>query len=613
MMADKKSSAPGPFTWWEALAALVALGFYARTVTYGWVFEDRLEIVQNAYAHGLGNILQIFSNTAWAGSGSETYLYRPFLILSYALNHLISGMDPWSYHLVNLLLFAGVAALVVRVGRLLGLSSLAAGLAGILFAIHPIHVEVVAPVFGRRDLLAVLFSLSVVLLHQRAAKLGGWHLALPIGAFALALLSKEVAVVGVAFVAVYDWLVVRREEDLRLEEGRGRLYIGYLAVLLAYHAVRIRVTGGVGVPPASPLENPLVDAPILTQLATAVAVIGKGLALQLVPLAQSPDYSFNAIPLVESASDPRFLGSVVVLAVVSAWIWKKGRRDPVIPVLGLWYLAALLPTANLLAQVGTIFGERFLFFPSVAFCLAAGLAGAWILKRVPQVAIPVLALWMAGLSVQTLVYSRLWVDEITLFSAAVETVPEATKAHHQLGAALLRSGELGAALPPLRRALRIAPDNRYAARTLAQVRTRIRERYQPKGGGIQPPEPPGDDPEILHTLGQFSRESGDFSAAEGYWEDALALDSLHAPTLGDLGSLRFIQGNLEEAMRLLRGAVREDPGMAAAWFNLAQLHLVRGRRGEAVEALETFLEKAGPQFPPLVEWAQDTLVALRGY
>ncbi len=287
----------GSQRFWNILVPLVAVGFYLRTLWYGWIFEDLTEVVQNSYAHSLTALPKIFSNTAWAGSGTETYLYRPFLILSYALNHAISGLDPWSYHLANVLLFAGVAFLVVRVGRLLGFSVVGAGLAGLFFAVHPIHVEVVAPVFGRRDLLAVFFSLGMVLLHQKEENWTGWRMALPVGAFTLALLSKEVAVVGVAFVAAFDWLVVRRKEN-PWEEGRGRLYIGYIAVLLAYHAVRIRLTGGVGVPAPNALQNPLVDASRWVHLGTAVAVLGKGMMLQLFPHSQSPDYSYNAIPLV---------------------------------------------------------------------------------------------------------------------------------------------------------------------------------------------------------------------------------------------------------------------------------------------------------------------------
>lgn len=189
---------------WEAVVALVAVALYARTVGFGWIYDDQMEIVLNSFVHSFRNLPLIFSTTVWAGSGMETYLYRPLPLATYAANHLISGLAPWSYHLVNVLLHAGVSVMVVRVGRLWGLSVLASGLAGFIFAIHPIHVEVVAAVFGRKDLLAAFFTLAMVLLHGPAVAQGGWRTAMPVLAYACAMLSKEVGAVGLVMVAGQD-------------------------------------------------------------------------------------------------------------------------------------------------------------------------------------------------------------------------------------------------------------------------------------------------------------------------------------------------------------------------------------------------------------------------
>jgi len=606
----------GTRTWpglWETLAGLAALGFYIRTAWFGWVFEDRPEILLNTYAHSMGNLLRIFSSTAWEGSGTETFLYRPFLVLSYTVNHLISGLHPWSYHLVNALLFVGVSVLVVRVGRLLGLPVLAAGLAGVVFAIHPIHVEGVVPVVGRRDLLMAFFALAMVLSHPGAIDRGGWRMALPVLALACSILSKEAGFLGLAFVGIFDWLIARGKESRAEDERRWRLYIGYAVVLLAYHAVRIRMTGGVGIPEPSPLENPLFDAPFLVRLGTALAVLGKGLVLQVLPLTQSPDYSFNAIPLVTSPLDWRLLAALGVLGLGSLWITRGAARRPRIAVLGAWYLVAVLPTANILAPVGTIFAERFLFLASVPFCLAVGWGGARVLRSRPMVAGPLLGLWMVGLGVQTVRYTGIWTDDLTLFAAAVDRVPNSTKVHHQLGSSLLRAGELGRALPQLRKALEIAPENQFAAGTLARARILIRERYLPRGREAPDPDALPQDPEILHTLGQISREREDFLHAEAYWEAALAVDSLHAPSHADLGGVKLLRGDLDGALVHFRAAIRLNPALASAWFNLGRLELVRGNRGDAVNALEGFLATAGSRYPSLVKWTQDTLVYLRGF
>jgi tetratricopeptide (TPR) repeat protein len=194
----------------------------------------------------------------------------------------------------------------------------------------------------------------------------------------------------------------------------------------------------------------------------------------------------------------------------------------------------------------------------------------------------------------------------------VQSVPNSSKAHHKLGEALLRAEEPGPALRSLRKALEIAPDNPFAAQTQAQARLMITRRYLPGGPDSPPPDPLPDDAEILHLLGQITRARGNLAWAEEYWEAALAIDSLHAPALAEMGSTRFIQGELEPAFAYLRAAVRQDPAMPSAWFNLGRLQLLRGRREEAVEALQIFLRTRGSRFPSLAEWAQDTLAHLTG-
>lgn len=608
---------------WEVLIALAAVALFCPTVGFGWVYDDQMEIVLNPLVRSLSNLPTIFTTTVWAGSGMETYLYRPLALVTYTLNHFASGLAPWSYHLVNVLLHAGISVLVFRVGRLWGLSVVAAGLGGLIFAAHPIHVEVVAAVFGRKDLLAGLFTLAMVLLHSRAAGKGGWSTAPPILAYACAMLSKEVGVVGIALVAAQDWVLTRDRSSLARDGRRAGLYVGYLSTLLAYVLVRNHVTGGIGVPETYYMDNPLVAVPAGARLATAVAVIGKGLALQALPLTLSPDYSFDAIPVVRSVLDWRLLGTLVVVAV---WGWGLVRARPgVWSLLTTWYLIALLPAANVLVTVGTIFGERLLYIPSVAFSLAAGSGVAWMARgpavppdvarttrmgrRIRSVSVVAAALWTSAMALRTLDYSRAWDNDIALFRHAVASVPKSTKANHKLGEELLRAGEIGPALPYLRRALEIAPDNDFAAATLAEARRRVAQLYPtPEPGSL--PRPLPTDPEILYVLGQVSREGGKIDEAEELWKKVLEVDPEHAPTRGDLGVLLLIQGDTAAALEQLRTAVHLDPSMARAWLGLSQIHLAAGRYPDARRALEAFLRAAGPHYPDRVRWARETLSRL---
>jgi len=458
--------------FWEALVFGVAVLLFLRTVWFGWTYDDEIVIVANEHIRSMGNLRTIFTSTAWAGSGIETYLYRPLTIASFAVHYAIAGLSPWSWHLVNVVLHAVVSILVYRLGRAWGLGRGAAGLGALVFAAHPIHVGVVSGAVGRRGLLAAAFVLWTILAHRRAAARGGWRMAIPAIAYAGALLTKEVGVVALGLVAVQDWFRTPPGERRHLlRDGRLLiLYSAYLLTFAAYLSVRLHVAGGLGVVGTHALDNPLVAVPYDTRLLTAIAVVGKGLLLLVAPVRQSPDYSYNAVPLATSVADWRVLATLAVLAGV-AWISVARRRTaPVIALAAAWYLVAVLPTSNAVFAIGTIFGERLQYLPSVAFCLAGGAALAALYRRFRRTAATVATIAVVGFAALTVRYSAAWRSNLTLFEWAVRAVPNSTKAHHKLGEVYYLEGRTEDAIRELERALEIAPWNEFAARTLAAVR-----------------------------------------------------------------------------------------------------------------------------------------------
>lgn len=460
--------------FWETLTCAVALLLFLRTVWFGWVYDDEVEIVANAHIRSPADLRAIFTTTAWAGSGIETFLYRPLTNLSYALNYAVSGLAPWSYRLVNVLLHATTAALVFRLGRLWGLVPAAAGVGALLFAVHPVHVEVVAGVVGRRDLLAAAFTLWMLQAHRSAITRGGWRMALPVVAYAGAMLSKEVGAVAVALLLAQDWFLTPAGRRAELVTNRVRLilYAAYLFALAGYLVARSAVAGGVDVLGTHPLDNPLVGAEAGTRLGTALVVLGKGLLLLAVPLPLSPDYSYDAIPLVTSLADWRLWGALAALAAVAWASWSQRGRAPAPWLAVAWYAIAILPGSNLLLRSGTIFGERLLYLPSVACCLAAGAALAALYPRLPRAATAVAACAVIGFAALSVRYSAAWRSNLTLFEWAVRAVPNSTRAHHKLGEVYYLEGRTAEAIRELERALEIAPGNEFAARSLAAVRRR---------------------------------------------------------------------------------------------------------------------------------------------
>jgi Flp pilus assembly protein TadD len=589
---------------WEGFVFLVAVVLYARTFGFGWVYDDQLDVVRNTYVQSFSYLTQIFSSTVWAGSGMETYLYRPLALVTYQLNYAISGLEPWSYHVVNVALHALATVLVLRLGRLWGLSPVAAGLGALIFAVHPVHVEVVAAVFGRKDLLAAVCVLWMLLSHRTALARGGWRLLLPVFAYAGAMLSKEVGVIALVLVAAQDWFLEPAGQRGALLQSRrlGLLYLSYLLTLSAYLIVRATVVGGLGIPETFFVDNPLVTAPWSTRVLTALAVVGRGVAVLIAPVTLSPDYSYNVIPLAESLLDGRVLATIALLLASVGAAFRARARHIVVPLSITWYIVTLLPGSNLTVLIGTIFAERLLYLPSVAFSLLVGLALVAAARRFSQTMTFAAAALCLAFAAQTIRYSSAWTAELSLFQWAVASVPESSKAHHKLGEELLRDARLGDAIRELRRAIEIAPANEYAATTLGIAEQHVITRY----AGAESVAPPAD-ADVLYVLGKRNREAGSLEAARRYWDSAIDADSTHGESLAALGVLHLVQSDTAGALAYLERALRHKPSLANAWLARGRISLARRDRQGATKALRRFVDVAGPLHAAQVAWAEQVI------
>lgn len=581
-----------------ALAAAIP---FAETVGYGFAFDDVYEVVRNDDVRSLANVPRMFARGAWDGAGERNPIYRPLTSVTYAANAALGGPSPLGFHLANVLFHALVSLLVLALALRLGLPLGAAALGAALFAVHPVHVEVVANVAGRKDALAAAFVILAVLGHRAALRResAAWALLPPL-AVAAALFSKETGVAALAAVAGWDLLLGKAEWKARRTRA-AVLYAVYLAELALYLWARHAAVGSVGALAAKTpfIENPLAHVGVAPRLLTAVAVIGRGLALLVLPSSLSPDYSWNAIPVVTRATDPRFLAAAAAVAAIGWAALRVRRTRPVLAFLALWYAAGLFPGSNLLVAVGTIFGERLLYLPSVAMCLAAAAlaaAAATLGARVRAAAVAALAFAAVGLAARTVAYAAAWKDEVSLFSEAVRAEPASAKAHQLLGEALMEEGrvpegarELEAAV----RALDALPDPPEGPRIQLGVAYERLGRADAAGAlyeemlGRSP-----DLPDALWRLGVVRWSQGRREEATRLWERTLAVAPDHARAMTDLGIARSQRGDAGAAEALWLRAAQVDPRAAGPWLSLGNLYERRGDLARARAAWERFLELA---------------------
>lgn len=596
--------------------AVAAVGFalYLPAVRHGFVFDDGVVIVENPLLRSAAALPALLTRTEWSGGGYELRLYRPLTGLTYAANYALSGLTPWSYHLVNALLHALCAALLLVLGLRLGLGRLASGAAALLFAVHPVHVEAVANVVGRKDLLATALLLLMALAHLRARSGRPRDVAVAVLAYAGAMLAKEVGVVGIGLVAALDvtFPALATDPGAATRPGpRRRLaapYAAYAAALVLYLLLLRSVTAGAGAATFLFEDNPAAFAPALQRVLTAVALFGKGLGLQLLPLAQSPDYSYPAIPLVTSALDPRFLlGAAALAGWAAAGVALRRRAPVVLGSLG-WYGISLLPASNLLFPVGTIFGERLLYLPGAGLALLAGAGVAAVAPRLPRpAALAAGAAVLVALGAATVRYSEAWASEESLFRWAERTQPGSAKVHQKLAILELeRAPER--ALAEIDRSLALYEADPQAHLVRAAALRRLgrpgEEAEVRRALALEPRIAEGN-----YEMGRLAREAGRLDEAAAWWRRAIAADPTHAAALGDLASWHLVRGELAPALDLATRAVQADPGLATAWYTLALVHQARREPALARAAYQRFAETAGPEYAAEVAQVRAMLAA----
>lgn len=580
--APKPWALPGRGTL-AVVIALLAVAPYLNALTAGFAFDDIPFILRNAKVMAQEPALGLLT---WI---DRPDLYRPLTMLTYAANVRLGG-GAAAFHVVNVLLHAAVSVLAfLLLERLAGGLALAAATAG-LFAVHPIHTEAVTGIVGRAELLAALFGLLALLALARGAREVGrarltWSLA-SATALAAAVLSKESAVTFVPLGLVL-WLWLRGWAAWR--SGLAAL-VPHGAMLVAYLAWRASLVGALttGAPPAF-IDNPLAHVAAPVRLATAVVILAQYLGLLTLPLTLSSDYSYDQVPLVTSATDPRLLAALAVLLALTAALAILARRAPVLGLAGLLFAIPLALTANILFPIGTIKAERLLYAPSLGWCLAAGWVVVQLARVRVAVSLAVLAVVATAMGVRTWERNRDWRDELAAHAAAVRTAPRSAKTLSNWGTDLVRQRRYAEAIPFLRRSLEIYPD-RAAVRTNLGGALMALERFEEalphleRAVALEPGSP-----QMRRNLGQALGRLGRTTDALPHYEAAVRLDPASVDARYALGTLLLQAGRAAEAGEQFEAVVRASPRHADAHSNWGVALSRQGRMDEAIARFEEAL------------------------
>src|ERR1700675_2888869 len=370
------------------LLGLVTFVVYSGSLSFDFVWDDWPQIVNSPIIRTWSNLPRAFRSDLWYHVPRHQVYYRPLFVAWSMLNYTLFGLRPWGWHLGAVLLHVGAVAAVFWLVRRLGLEYWTAALAALIFALHPVHIEPVTWISAASDTMVTFFAALAfaAFLNGRdpernlqrnpeKRKRTAWRIA-SLALLACALLTKEMAVMFSALVAIYAWLHPAQENASLGQRVLGAVMeaVPYAVVTLAYALLRkhalLHATGQFDPSPG------LVDV-----ARTLPLVLFIYLRQLLVPVGITGLYY---TPYVTRAILSQVVAPVILLgaALVGLWYWNRREGNSTVAFAGFWGLGGLARALYLRNfGNGDFVRDRYMYLPSIGFAILAAMA----LRRVPSI------------------------------------------------------------------------------------------------------------------------------------------------------------------------------------------------------------------------------------
>jgi len=432
-----------------AWLTLATLAVYWPVARFDFVsFDDVSYVKENAVvARGL-----TAEGVAWAFTTFEMSNWHPLTWISYLLDVELFGVFAPGHHLVNLALHAANSVLVFAALRSLTGAALSSALVATLFAVHPQHVESVAWISERKDVLSVFFGLLAVLGYRRYVDRPGpaRYLAV-VFPFGLGLLAKPVLVTLPALLLLLDFWPLSRWGGAGPSRSR---VLAEKVPLLALSALSAAATYAAQA--AAAAMTPLEGLSMASRVGNALTAYARYLGKAVAPVQLGLIYPY-ATSLVSPA---RVAAAVLLLAAISACVWRRRGSRPYLLVGWLWFLGALVPMIGLV-QVGVqSMADRYTYVPHIGLFAGSVWWAADLLARRglrgARVVWPVAGL-VALLGTAAHAQVRVWRDGETLYRHTLAVTQGNWKVHTMLGRELERTGRVQEAVEQFRLAAAIEP------------------------------------------------------------------------------------------------------------------------------------------------------------
>ncbi len=618
----------------KVLIFAFAFLLYGNTLTHDYTQDDAIVIYDNMFTtQGFSGIPGILKYDTFYGffkvEGKDKLVaggrYRPLTLVMFAVEYALFGENPFIGHLGNILLY-GLLGIVLYLLLLklfkaredIPLAALIALITTLFFIAHPIHTEAVANIKGRDEIMTLLGSLAALLFSIKAyTEEKGWLNILAGIIFFLALMAKENAITFLAVVPLTYFVFTKAKF--------GKIALQTLPFFLAailFLVIRGQVLGGNF---GSELSMELMNNPFLTiennrwvhlslgdKMATIIYTLGKYIQLLIFPHPLTHDYYPRHISLMTWGSWQVILSTLLylglgILGLIGLFkkrIWSYGI---------LYYLITLSVVSNVAFPVGTNMSERFLFMPSVGFCLVIIMfflppppsrEGETSDKKL-NVVLFTGGIILLLLSAKTIHRNFAWKDNFTLFTTDIQVSKNSAKLRNSVGGELSaaaiketdtskQAAMLQEAVGHLKEAIQIHPTYKNAYLLLGNAHNYLKEYDQAIQAYDQALRL---DPNYTDAFNNraityrdgglyFGQQKGDLKKSIQYLTEAQQAQPNDYETVFGLGVAQGMSGNLSKAIELFSKSTQLQPNSAAAWRNLGNAYMNAGDTERGTAALQ---------------------------
>jgi Flp pilus assembly protein TadD len=576
-----------------ALAASTLLVFWQVHNFDFTNYDDNHYVSENQ--HVLNGLT--YDGVIWAFTTGYACFWQPITWLSLMLNCQLFGPDPGWFHLVNVFLhLANTLLLFAILKKITGSLWPSAFVAG-AFALHPMHVESVAWISERKDVLSTLFWMLTLFAYVSYVKRpAAIRYLVTITIFVIGLMAKPMLITLPFVLLLLDYWPLNRfdsqpaktsdRQPCKLASIPDRRRILYQIIIEKIPFLVFAVVFSIITFLTQQASGSIVDIktiPLTDRVGNAFLSYATYMGKMFWPQNLAAHYPFNA---VGSVTLWQFMLCALLLLVISIFVIRFGRTKKYLPVGWFWFVGTLIPVIGLVQFTGSSHADRFTYIPYIGLFIMIAWGLPELLSKWAQRKI---ALGMAAAVVLTAMGIRAsaqvgyWSNSITLFSHAIAVTQNNALAYYNLGVAYQNVGRHQDAIEAYQQAIRIKPDYAEAHCNLGGTYGELGRHQDAVEACKQAIRIKPDYAKAYYNLGVACHNLGRHQDAIEAYQQAIRNKPDYAEAYNNLGAAYHSLGRYQDAIKAYKQAIRIKPGYAEAHYNLGDAYLLSGDKGSALE------------------------------